>query len=177
MGSFILLALAAAVYPQLLAVVVIILTRPNPRRLLWACYLSEHDWPSMADMAAEVGAVALQALRVRPTQACLILTAPWTVQATPDQTSHFPELTKSTETARKLAQELAQLGGKADSANDFAKQSAALKSAVEEAQGTNQDFHGEFYQVSESGLEGTGQEGGESRFGGRQTVERPGEAV
>jgi chromosome segregation ATPase len=53
------------------------------------------------------------------------------VQATPDQTSHFPELTKSTETARKLAQELAQLGGKADSANDFAKQSAALKSAVE----------------------------------------------
>ena len=32
------------------------------------------------------------------------------VQATPDQTSHFPELTKSTETARKLAQELAQAG-------------------------------------------------------------------
>jgi hypothetical protein len=37
-GSIILLALAAAVYPQLLAVVVIILTRPNPRPLLWACY-------------------------------------------------------------------------------------------------------------------------------------------
>jgi hypothetical protein len=33
------LALAAAVYPQLLAVVVVILTRPEPRRLLWACYL------------------------------------------------------------------------------------------------------------------------------------------
>jgi Sap, sulfolipid-1-addressing protein len=32
------LALAAAVYPQLLAVVVVILTRPEPRRLLWACY-------------------------------------------------------------------------------------------------------------------------------------------
>ena len=40
MGSIILLALAAAVYPQLLAVVVVILTRPNPRPLLWACYLS-----------------------------------------------------------------------------------------------------------------------------------------
>jgi len=39
-GSIILLALAAAVYPQLLAVVVIILTRPNPQRLLWACYLA-----------------------------------------------------------------------------------------------------------------------------------------
>lgn len=39
-GSTILLALAAAVYPQLLAVVVIILTRPNPQQLLWACWLS-----------------------------------------------------------------------------------------------------------------------------------------
>jgi Sap, sulfolipid-1-addressing protein len=38
-GSIILFALAAAVYPQLLAVVVIILTRPNPQPLLWACYL------------------------------------------------------------------------------------------------------------------------------------------
>ena len=40
MGSIILLALAAAVYPQLLAVVVIILTRPSPQPLLWACYLA-----------------------------------------------------------------------------------------------------------------------------------------
>jgi hypothetical protein len=39
-GSIITLALAAALYPQLLAVVVIILTRPNPQPLLWACYLS-----------------------------------------------------------------------------------------------------------------------------------------
>ncbi len=34
------LALAAAVYPQLLAIVVVILTRPEPQRLLWACYLA-----------------------------------------------------------------------------------------------------------------------------------------
>ena len=40
MGSIILLALAAAVYPQLLAVVVVILTRPHPQLLLWACYLA-----------------------------------------------------------------------------------------------------------------------------------------
>ncbi len=32
------LGLAAAVYPQLLAVVVVILTRPGAKRLLWACY-------------------------------------------------------------------------------------------------------------------------------------------
>jgi hypothetical protein len=39
-GSIVLFALAAAVYPQLLAVVVIILTRPNPRSLLWVCFLA-----------------------------------------------------------------------------------------------------------------------------------------
>jgi hypothetical protein len=32
--------LAAAIYPQLLAVVAVILTRPRPQRLLWACYVS-----------------------------------------------------------------------------------------------------------------------------------------
>jgi Sap, sulfolipid-1-addressing protein len=32
-------ALAAAAYPQLLAIVVVILTRPESRRLLWACWL------------------------------------------------------------------------------------------------------------------------------------------
>jgi hypothetical protein len=39
MATIILLGLAAAVYPQLLAVVVVILTRPKPKPLLWACYL------------------------------------------------------------------------------------------------------------------------------------------
>lgn len=39
MATILALALAAAVYPQLLAVVVVILTRPEPRRLLWACYI------------------------------------------------------------------------------------------------------------------------------------------
>lgn len=40
MGSIIPLALAAAVYPQLLAVVVVILSRPGPRALLWGCYVA-----------------------------------------------------------------------------------------------------------------------------------------
>jgi chromosome segregation ATPase len=74
------------------------------------------------------------------------------VQATPDQTSHLPELTKSTETARKLAQELAEVSGKAESPTDFAKQSAALKSAVEEAQGANQDFVKSFTKSQKAGL-------------------------
>jgi Sap, sulfolipid-1-addressing protein len=39
MPTIFLLALAAAVYPQLLAAVVVILTRSNPKPLLWACYL------------------------------------------------------------------------------------------------------------------------------------------
>ena len=39
MQTIFLLAIAAAVYPQLLAVVVVILTRQNPKPLLWACYL------------------------------------------------------------------------------------------------------------------------------------------
>jgi hypothetical protein len=39
MGTILALGLAAAVYPQLLAVVVVILTRPNRKPRLWACYL------------------------------------------------------------------------------------------------------------------------------------------
>lgn len=74
------------------------------------------------------------------------------VQATPDQTSHFPELTKSTETARKLALELAQVSGKAESSTELAKKSAALKSAVEEAQGANQDLVKSFTKSQKAGL-------------------------
>jgi hypothetical protein len=39
-GTVLVYAIAAAVYPQLLAVVVIILTRARPLPLLWACYLA-----------------------------------------------------------------------------------------------------------------------------------------
>jgi len=41
------LGFAAAVYPQLLAVVVVILTRSGPKRLLWTCYLAGF-WTSAA---------------------------------------------------------------------------------------------------------------------------------
>jgi Sap, sulfolipid-1-addressing protein len=40
MGRILVFAFAAAVYPQLLAVVVVILTRTNPLPLLWVCYIA-----------------------------------------------------------------------------------------------------------------------------------------
>jgi hypothetical protein len=55
MGTILLLALAAAVYPQLLAVVVIILTRPAPRPLLLASYLGSF----VVSVAAGVAIVAV----------------------------------------------------------------------------------------------------------------------
>jgi predicted nucleic acid-binding Zn-ribbon protein len=74
------------------------------------------------------------------------------VQATSDQTSHFPELTSSTETARKLAQELSRPAAKNDGATDFTRETAALKDAVEEAQGSNQDFVKSFTKSQKAGL-------------------------
>ncbi len=74
------------------------------------------------------------------------------VQATSDQQSHFPELTKSTEDARKLAQSLSDPGAKADQVSDFTRKTAALKDAVGEAQGSNQDFVKSFTKSQKSGL-------------------------
>jgi hypothetical protein len=74
------------------------------------------------------------------------------VQANSDQVSHFPGLTKSTETARKLAQELSGPGGKTDNVTDFSRKTAALKGAVEEAQGSNQDFVKSFTKSQKAGL-------------------------
>ena len=74
------------------------------------------------------------------------------VQATTDQISHFPQLTKSTEAARKLAQDCSGLSGKADSETEFSRRTAALKEAVEEAQGSNQDFVKSFTKSQKAGL-------------------------
>jgi hypothetical protein len=74
------------------------------------------------------------------------------VQATTDQISHFPQLTKSTEAARKLAQDCSGQSGKADSATEFSRRTAALKEAVEEAQGSNQDFVKSFTKSQKAGL-------------------------
>jgi hypothetical protein len=74
------------------------------------------------------------------------------MQATTDQISHFPQLTKSTEAARKLAQDCSGLSGKADSATEFSRRTAALKEAVEEAQGSNQDFVKSFTKSQKAGL-------------------------
>jgi DNA anti-recombination protein RmuC len=72
------------------------------------------------------------------------------VQATSEQASHFPDLTKSTESARKLVQELAEL--KAEHPADFSDKSATLKDAMEEAQGGNQDFVKSFTKSQKAGL-------------------------
>ena len=72
------------------------------------------------------------------------------VQATSEQASHFPDLTKSTESARKLAQELAEL--KAERPADFSGKSAVLRDAVEDAQGGNQDFVKSFTKSQKAGL-------------------------
>ena len=74
------------------------------------------------------------------------------VQATSDQVSHFPELTKNTETARNLAKEFSGMSGKADSTTEFYRKTAALKEAVEEAQGSNQDFVKSFTKSQKAGL-------------------------
>jgi hypothetical protein len=74
------------------------------------------------------------------------------VQANSDQVSHFPELTKSTEAARKLALDFHGVSGKADSETEFYKKTAALKGAVEEAQGSNQDFVKSFTKSQKAGL-------------------------
>src|ERR1700682_4003194 len=105
------------------------------------------------------------------------------VQANSDQISHFPQLTKSTEAARKLAQDFSGMSGKAGSATEFSRRTAALKEAVEEAQGSNQDFVKSFTKSQKAGLkeltkklEKADSEAGklwkdlERQFGGAQAV-------
>jgi|HubBroStandDraft_6_1064221.scaffolds.fasta_scaffold1037191_1 hypothetical protein len=74
------------------------------------------------------------------------------VQATPDQVSQFQALAKSTESARKQAQELLQLAAKANRSADLSQQTAALKDAVEDAQGGNKYFVKSFSKPQKDGL-------------------------
>jgi hypothetical protein len=74
------------------------------------------------------------------------------VQANSDQISHFPELTKNTEAAKKLAQDLAGPGGKANNEAELVRKTAALKGAVEDAQGSNQEFVKSFTKSQKAGL-------------------------
>ncbi len=63
MPAILAFGLAAAVYPQLLAVVILILTRPGARRLLWACYLAA------ASVSVGAGIAVLLVFRDRGTVA------------------------------------------------------------------------------------------------------------
>jgi CHAT domain-containing protein len=73
------------------------------------------------------------------------------LQATPDQVVQFQRLTKSTQAARKSAQDIQQL---AESANqpDLFRYPNPLTSAVEEAQTDNEQFLQSFSAVQKSGL-------------------------
>lgn len=74
------------------------------------------------------------------------------VQATPDQVSRFQSLAKSTEDARKQAQDLLRLAAKADDPNDFSYHVAALKGSVEVVQADNRSFVNSFTKSQKSGL-------------------------
>ncbi len=74
------------------------------------------------------------------------------VQATPDQASRFLSLAKSTEAARKQAQDLLRLAAKADDPAEFSQHVASLKDAVEEVQSGNRSFVKSFSKSQKSGL-------------------------
>lgn len=74
------------------------------------------------------------------------------VQATPDQASQFQSLAKSTEAARKQAQDLLRLAAKADDPSEFSRHVASLKDAVEEVQSGNRSFVKSFSKSQKSGL-------------------------
>lgn len=73
------------------------------------------------------------------------------LQATPDQVTQFQRLTKSTQAARKGAQDLLQLAEDA-SKPDLFHSTNPLTSAVEEAQIDNEHFLQSFSAVQKSGL-------------------------
>jgi hypothetical protein len=74
------------------------------------------------------------------------------VQATPEQASRFQSLAKSTEDARKQAQDLLRLAAKADDPAEFSRHVAALKDAVEVVQGDNKSFVKSLSKSQKSGL-------------------------
>ena len=74
------------------------------------------------------------------------------VQATPDQESRFLALAKSTEAARKQAQDMLRLAAKADDPAEFSQHVASLKDAVEEVQSGNRSFVKSFSKSQKSGL-------------------------
>jgi hypothetical protein len=74
------------------------------------------------------------------------------VQATPDQASRFQSLAKSTEEARKQAQDLLRLDAKADDPADFSQHVAALKDAVEGVQSGNRSFVKSLSKSQKAGL-------------------------
>jgi hypothetical protein len=74
------------------------------------------------------------------------------VQATSDQTSHFEELVKQTDTARKLALEFSKVKERPSDETEWLRKSTALKDAVAETQSGNQEFLKSFSKSQKNGL-------------------------
>lgn len=72
------------------------------------------------------------------------------VQAFGDQPARFQSLTKSTETAKQQAAALQQQAAKPSA--DYSTQTAALAHAVDEVQGSSEDFLSSFSKPQKSGL-------------------------
>jgi hypothetical protein len=73
------------------------------------------------------------------------------LQASPDQVAQFQRAAKSTEAARKSAQDLLQLAENT-SKPDLVHDTSSLTSAVEEAQTDNEQFLRSFSEIQKSGL-------------------------
>src|SRR5271165_448789 len=73
------------------------------------------------------------------------------LQASPDQMTQFRQLTKSTQAARRVAQDLVQLAANTNRP-DLSQNADALSNAVEEAQTENERFLRTFSDVQKSGL-------------------------
>ena len=74
------------------------------------------------------------------------------VQATTGQVSIFQALTKSTQAARKQAQDLSQLAGKENGTVAFSQRTTALSKVLEDAQDGSRDFVKSFSKAQKSEL-------------------------
>ncbi len=118
--------------------------------LLFCSYDASASMGDTADPA--VTEVGRRAAEQRPNTSLQDFNHAIAVQATPDQVSQFQTMAKSTEAARKQAQELLQLASKADRSADFTRQTTALKDALEDAQGGNKYFVKSFSKSQKAGL-------------------------
>ena len=108
---------------------------------LFCSFVRAALWVSMRDTAAVAGArPAARAAGGTSDSSLQDFNRALAVQATTDQASRFQSLAKSTEAARKQAQDLFRLAAKADDPKEYSQHVAALKDAVEDVQNGSGSF-------------------------------------